>query len=71
MVWHPIPGGWETMVFFLEGRFYFLFMSLTVKFLYPENFGLHQKFQYGLITMASMCQWIRFVYNAHAVEQKN
>jgi len=48
-------------------------MFLTVKFpLYiPENFVLHQKFQYGLITMASMYQWIRFVDNADAVEQKN
>lgn len=61
------------MFFFLERQFYFLFMFLTVKFPFyiPENFGLHQKFQYGLITTASTCQWIRFVYNARAVEQKN
>lgn len=59
------------MGFFLEGYFYFLFMFLTVKFpLYiPENFVLHQKFQYGLTTMANMYQWIRFVYTADAVEQ--
>lgn len=39
-------------------------------FYVPENFALHQKFQYGLITMASMYQWIRFVYNADTIEQK-
>lgn len=47
-------------------------MILTIIFpLYvPENFALHQKFQYDLITMASTYQWIRFVYNADAIEQK-
>lgn len=48
-----------------------MFLTIIFSLYVPENSALHQKFQYGLITMASMYQWIRFVYNnADAIEQK-
>lgn len=57
--------------FLLKGFSYFLLLFLTLKFplCILESFVLHQKFRYGLITMANMYQWIRFVYVADSVEQ--
>lgn len=48
-----------------------MFLTIIFSLYVTENFALPQKFQYGLITTASMYQWIRFVYNADALEQKS